>query len=796
MKNPHRIWKKAKNTLRTACFLSALVLLLVSCGKPGTENSLGTGSDASDSSQENTEYVIQSSAKLEFSGTPSLLSAQLLQNGFCSGSASYDKENHTSLQTLSFFTDQGVEDHSIELSIVLEDASDDIQTVSNYWYVDERNNIFVASVVWSGQQSSLRYLYRFSPEGELLSTASFEKMAGRYETAGGLTVDGEGRLYLLASSGQMDAMVKSLLIFDRDLNCLAEIPMQDEIPLHLCSGRDGFVYALLKKKDESYALGKLSSDNGKVLQTFSLPADSLPGSICADTETGFYYSDNSSCWHYDLETQTSQKLFDWLEYDMLAGNVLFLHSYGDACLKAGCWDFNPSAFRSVCLVPKEQYTASADGTSQKQPGREVVLGTIFETSTMQELVLHFNQSQTEYRVTIKSSLRPGAGYNHEDILSSMERLSMDLATSNHSYDLLSLTNLDIINLIETGVLEDIKPYLEAEGGIEPEDIFPEILSAFTINDGIYFLPPVFQLNYIVGKTSLLGKSGEWNLQDVIDFAAKYPDARLFAQQYQMDIRNNLLSYGTDSLIKEENGVPVFDTKLCGELLMLLKNNPDTKFTRAKAYLLQDNEALLVQDFAYDFESIQLTKARFGEEISYMGFPSAGRSNGIYISPRIAEDNFAICHTSDVKEGAYAFIEYCLMERASTYYSGSGFPIFKKQFDEKAAYTLDSQWEKDANGNTIISPKTNEGILTSHSVYTEGPNDDWSYESVAITQEDVDLVKKLIERGGHYYNDVWNGPIYEIFEEESAPYLAGQKSLEDTVDVISSRMMIYYSETHE
>ena len=146
---------------------------------------------------------------------------------------------------------------------------------------------------------------------------------------------------------------------------------------------------------------------------------------------------------------------------------------------------------------------------------------------------------------------------------------------------------------------------------------------------------------------------------------------------------------------------------------------------------------------------------------------------------------SICQNSNAKEAAWAFLEYYLLEEPSY-----GFPSIKKYFDEYAEDYLYNQWQRDKDGELILFRNRPQLVRTRS--YTD---EDWTFHYSEVTEEDIDLVLELLSRGGHGKSGS-SGVFHQIFDEESAPYLLGQKSLKDSVNAMESRMMIYYWETYQ
>lgn len=117
-------------------------------------------------------------------------------------------------------------------------------------------------------------------------------------------------------------------------------------------------------------------------------------------------------------------------------------------------------------------------------------------------------------------------------------------------------------------------------------------------------------------------------------------------------------------------------------------------------------------------------------------------------------------------------------------------ISKKYFDEYAENYLYGQWQRDEGGELILF--RNRPQLVRTRTYMD---EDWTFHFKEVTEEDIELVWELISRGGHGRSG-FSSVFSQIFDEESAPCLLGQKSLEDVADIIERRMMPYYWENYQ
>lgn len=116
---------------------------------------------------------------------------------------------------------------------------------------------------------------------------------------------------------------------------------------------------------------------------------------------------------------------------------------------------------------------------------------------------------------------------------------------------------------------------------------------------------------------------------------------------------------------------------------------------------------------------------------------------------------------------------------------------KERFDEMAEETLYEQWLRDDERNLILTKNGSPQLNRTGTREIDG----WVYHYSAVTEEDVEFLRELVSRGGHLSTG-WVESLYQIFEEESTPFLIGQKELEDVVDAMERRMMLVYSEMYD
>ena len=89
--------------------------------------------------------------------------------------------------------------------------------------------------------------------------------------------------------------------------------------------------------------------------------------------------------------------------------------------------------------------------------------------------------------------------------------------------------------------------------------------------------------------------------------------------------------------------------------------------------------------------------------------------------------------------------------------------------------------EDENGETISEPETNSVYINDKEIKLPVPG-----------QEDIDTVLNIIDSLDTKVSI--DSKISDIINEESGAFFAGQKSAEETADIIQSRVKVYISET--
>ena len=581
-----------------------------------------------------------------------------------------------------------------------------------------------------------------------------------------IVVDKEGTLY-----GVSDSLV---YVFDAEGNLSRTIEWQmKEFNKILCL-EDGRILVGYNERGD-FKLAQWNADTGQVGDAFAnLPegcrrAWSAGGNkVLLDTGKKLFL--------YDAEKEESLELLDWQGVNISAGNIRSVGMTENDGIVVVC-SFsgeNPFAIKyEVALLSKVE--------KSKVPVKEIItLTTIVSPSDeLNRAVVEFNKANNQYRVEIKNYLEEQ--WDWSELTDARNRFVADLVSGNGP-DLIYLEHLDWENLAKKGALEELTPYLEREGGIGKEDFLEAVIKAYEIEESLYTIPRGFTLNTLMGKESVVNSAERWAFEDMTALLQDSPETTLI---YGMDAYSFIRMYvqSGEALFIDENNQCYFDGSEFAELLSFVtpgKNTIAMGFSPYADFLLKKYHFLKV-DIA-GLETYQMYMQFFKGEGAFAGYPTVDGSKGVLLE---GSEMMAISSQSTKKEGAWAFMEAYLQGEVSTYWQ---MPALASAFEEMAgkAMTIEYEYDKDgklqydASGNPVQKIKTQYGHY------------DFNTDIYALTEEELEGFYELLS---HAVRGNSESMITQIITEEVAPFLNGQKTAEEVMAIIQSRVQLYLDENY-
>lgn len=630
------------------------------------------------------------------------------------------------------------------------------------------------------------YLCRFDESGSQTLFQDMSELLGadsENSYIGEMAVDGQGRLYIGAGT--------VIWLYDAEGNYAGTVSLDNGANSWIRAmgcDRNGRMYVCYYSHSEmsgGYVLAEVDYDNRKMGE----PCANIPGGsngFGPGLEKDLLIYDSSKVYEYDLATQTAEELFGWLDSDINGSYVENIGSMEDGRIVAVVRDWDNSE-NGIAMLKK----TDASQVAQKE---SIVIATLSNAYSIQSAAVKFNRNNDKYRITIKEYFE----YNYENYspesymaarTDAITRLNNDI-TSNNCPDIIDLSEVNVQQLVDKGVFEDLGGYLDKSSALSRSDFLENILEVYTYGDVLVCIPTTVTLQTVVGRAADVGTKPGWSLEEIIAYADAHPGAELFDGASKKAIMRYMMMFNEDAFIDWSAGECHFDTDEFRKLLEFTNRFPEEynydSDHPSTPSLIQSGDVLLETAYISEFNDIQIYEEIFEGEYTFIGFPTLDGGSGCAMySPQ----TYAITAKSETKDGAWAFIEQLLTEEGGNRFRSWGFPTVKSRLDaliEEAVrnYYVDDEGNPllDENGELIIR----EG--TSAISYQDG----WSYTYHVVTQEEVDKVMELMKTAKPLTESGGGTEVSNIIIEEAEAYYKGQKSVDEVVNIIQSRIQMYVS----
>lgn len=584
-----------------------------------------------------------------------------------------------------------------------------------------------------------------------------------------MVVDGEGKICLVFEN--------VIRIYDGEGSSQGTVSLDVSWIESAFRGNDGKVYITYYDWNGSDG-GRVAVEvdiSGKKLGT----AHKLPENaekVTAGPEKGFLISDRTRLFTYDPETETSEELLDWLDCDINGDYVEMAGMAADGRLMAVTRDWGTDKTEIVYLNKKK-----ASEVVQKE---ELVIATISTDQGLRAAAVDFNKSSQKYHVTIREYYDYNSDMEYSDAITNMNN---DI-TSKNCPDILNLGSgqVNVAQLAEKGVLEDLSSFLKDSSALSRDSFVESVLQGYTYGDTLVAVPKTFYISAVAGRTSQVGDQMGWSIEDIMNFTAEHPGAELFQYVTQSEMMGVLLTFNQNAFIDWEKGTCNFDTPEFRKMLEFAAGFPEEYDYDAEREStpnrLASGKLLLYTNSISSYNDIQVAEAMFNEPVTYIGFPTADGSVGCVMN---AGGAYGILSKSKQKEGAWEFIESYL-NREDNMFSW-GFPTNKDKLEEGIADAMKVEYLTDENGE-IVKDENGEPIITGMGGFGY---DDWEYTYHPCTEEEMATLRELIDVATPM--PASDNEVLTIIQEEAAPYYKGQKSLDEVVSTIQSRVSMYVGE---
>lgn len=620
------------------------------------------------------------------------------------------------------------------------------------YYVDNGNQI---------------YLVHLSADGEQLANIPLQDTLGENSYASSFQIADDGSIYLssgweavyvLDSAGKLQFKVEEPNLYDT-----------------LVKLSDGSIAAM--RWGEKMELCKIDPATKALGDALPFDTTNFGNFYPGDDKYDFYYDNQNTVFGYSAKTQSSERLFDWLSADVDGSTINGLRIGADGIVTALAteWDdsYTTQKLSVITLTPKK-----ASEVEAKIP---LTLATMYLDSQLRNLVLDFNRTNETYRIDVKDY----SEFNTQDDYSAGQtKLATEIISGNVP-DILAVSGLPIDQYAAKGLLEDLWPYIDADtelGGREA--LVSPVFDALQAEDGkLYEITSGFSIDTAIGLSKIVGTEMGWSWDDMQAAIAKMPEgATVFSPSTTKETGMYYMCYSNlDQFVDWSTGECRFDSEDFIKILEFVNTFPAEYDWEAEgntyvpdSQRIRAGEQMLATSHIYDFEYFLVDQLQYGDEITYVGYPSSDGSGSSFA----LQDSYAMSSKCANKEGAWEFMRQFLTEKYQEE-SWGNLPTNQARMDAMMKEAMTQETTTDENGNIINVPLTTWYV------------DDQEYEVYAMTQEQADELMQIIN--STHKISRYDENISGIIGEEVEAYFAGQRSVQDTANMIQSRVKLYVNE---
>jgi ABC-type glycerol-3-phosphate transport system substrate-binding protein len=454
-------------------------------------------------------------------------------------------------------------------------------------------------------------------------------------------------------------------------------------------------------------------------------------------------------------------------------NILILGNNRYAMIET-TWDDIDTATRYS--TPKTKMTIFTKVDPATVGKRELVtVYTFYQNYEMIQFAADFNKTNTKYQIAVKA-------YNEDyttDMTDVISKLNNDILSGNIPDILMLDSSMPFDSYAAKGLFWDINKYLEKDKELEKDSLNASVLNALSTDGKLYSLTKEFYVTGLYGKKSIFGDAKQLTGDLMKKVSAEYPDSELLGRMTRDTFINIMISNQINTFVDKATGEVSFNTPEFIELLNIAKTYPAELDNENFDYTYYDdmyraNKALLSNAYLSNFRGINDSRYReFGEEITFMGFPSATGS-GIMMTPGT---ELSIMSRGN-RDAAWEVVKaYMLLEPES---EGYNFSIFNGKIDKLAESAKVPQ--------TYTDYLSGEVIVQENTYYLNGQEYTYPDNTEADNQVVYDIINNI---EGVSRNDI---ELMKIIEEETAAFFAGSKTAEQCASLIEDRASTYVAES--
>ncbi|MBO4927928.1 MAG: extracellular solute-binding protein [Clostridiales bacterium] len=562
--------------------------------------------------------------------------------------------------------------------------------------------------------------------------------------------------------------------------------------------------SLFRSGDKYYVMSYLSNESNLEVKAYlqELDTDSVVmvgDRIDVDLRLSESYSNSQGeCYlitgngieKVDILSGKSEEFLNWDNTDVNYGNIdrdsLRILSDDKVAFIRSSWE---AANENETWIGKTYVTVLTRAEKNPHAGKTYiemgVIGTLGEE--VQEYILRYNNAEgnpARVRVhdyTASSAMVTGSSQYLSDV---SEQVYLDMLSGNGPDILVDFSGYSQFNSEE--VLVDLNTYVDGESGLNRDEYFDNVLSAFETKDKLFQIPVCFDIRGLMGNEILIGERSGWTYSEFFQIVETLdPDVTVMEEMRYNELLYELLSNAMDSFIDYSRKEVYFDGDEFKQLLQIVKEygvetvHDSYDYVDSYEYFpnsfygprekMDEGILALTDTYIYSLEQYAENASICNGKVIYVGMPSP-EGTGMSAAPMLT---MAISAFSKKKDEAWNFI--------------------RQMFDEDAQYDLTNSFSSIPLNRKAFDKINDEAISRNAQQIRDLIENGWDTEEMItpITQAHKEGFLKLVESVSTIMSS--DPAVIAIIEEETAGYFAGQRELDEVCANIQKRTTIIVNE---
>jgi len=518
-----------------------------------------------------------------------------------------------------------------------------------------------------------------------------------------------------------------------------------------------------------------------------------------------YVGTSQSVYGFDLETRRSTQLFNWMDLDMMSWSTVFPAENGELFFFEQQWDGEGTSGGTLVRLTRRP--------ASEAPQRTILtFGTVSMDWELRREIIEFNKRNLEYRIEVREYWNWMSGEEWADAIT---RLNTDIITGN-APDILDfgMGPLPYEQYARRGFLADLGALIDGDSELSRAGLVEPVMSLMEIDGTLYTVASQFTIQTLVGRSDLVGPNMGWTMDEFLTAVNALPEGATAFDQFvtRQQFMSRVMGGNLGAFIDRETGQANFDSPLFRAYLefaqSLLTDDElfsgdwgggfpgdwarpvpmpiaevyeETEETSEEADEIEEiserieiappigeldpgewfspyatGQVLLLEQNVFGFTDLQFIMEQFGGDVTFIGYPSESGIGSVIVPRQV----LGISATSRHADAAWSFVRTILT----------------------ANYQRDN----------VFQFPTNRAILEEQIDRATSPTDEmrgWGVE--AVSQQQIDQVMALLNQTTQLY--VWDETVIDMITEETLPFFAGDRSVDETVRIIQSRVQMYLSE---